>query len=94
MELGKDVDDSVIEEMIKAQRPEQCALLVYTVSFCTIRWNRWGDRGEVVMTQRWDEVVVKQRWYEVLMTQRWDEVVVTQRWYEVVMTLDTGGMRW
>ena len=32
MELGKDVDDSVIEEMIKAQRPEQCALLVYTVS--------------------------------------------------------------
>ena len=30
MELGKDVDDSVIEEMIKAQRPDQCALLVYT----------------------------------------------------------------
>eukprot|EP00731_Ephydatia_muelleri_P030982 Em0022g496a len=30
MELGKDVDDSVIEEKIKAQRPEQCALLVYT----------------------------------------------------------------
>ena len=38
MELGKDVDDSVIEEMIKAQRPEQCALLVYTVSFCTIHF--------------------------------------------------------
>ena len=33
LELGKDVDDSVIEEKIKAQRPEQCALLVYTVSF-------------------------------------------------------------
>ena len=33
MELGKDVDDNVIEEKIKAQRPEQCALLVYTVSF-------------------------------------------------------------
>ena len=32
MELGKDVDDSVIEEKIKSQRPEQCALLVYTVS--------------------------------------------------------------
>ena len=31
MELGKDVDDSVIEEKIKAQRPEQCALVVYTV---------------------------------------------------------------
>ncbi|KAL5460257.1 hypothetical protein EMCRGX_G033688 [Ephydatia muelleri] len=30
MELGKDVDDSVIEEKIKAQRPEQCALVVYT----------------------------------------------------------------
>ena len=32
LELGKDVDDSVIEEKMKAQRPEQCAVLVYTVS--------------------------------------------------------------
>ena len=26
------MDDSVVEEKIKAQKPEQCALLVYTVS--------------------------------------------------------------
>ena len=32
MELGKDMEDSVIEDKIKAQRPEQCALLIYTVS--------------------------------------------------------------
>ena len=32
MELGKDMADSVIEEKMKAQRPEQCALLIYTVS--------------------------------------------------------------
>ena len=38
MELGKDVDDSVIEEKIKAQRPEQCALLVYTVSLKFLKW--------------------------------------------------------
>ena len=25
------MEDGVIEEMIKTQRPEQCALLVYTV---------------------------------------------------------------
>ena len=31
MELGKDVEDSVIEEKMKAQKPEQCALLIYTV---------------------------------------------------------------
>ena len=32
MEFGKDIEDSVIEEKIKAQKPEQCALLIYTVS--------------------------------------------------------------
>ena len=32
MELGKDMEDSVIEEKIKAQKPEQCALVNYTVS--------------------------------------------------------------
>ena len=32
MELGKDMEDSVIEDKIKAQKPEQCALLIYTVS--------------------------------------------------------------
>lgn len=32
MELGKDIEDSVIEDKIKAQKPEQCALLIYTVS--------------------------------------------------------------
>ena len=31
MELGKDLDDSVIEDKIKAQKPEQCAVLIYTV---------------------------------------------------------------
>ena len=33
MELGKDMEDSVIEEKIKAQKPEQCAVLIYTVSY-------------------------------------------------------------
>ena len=32
MELGKDMEDTVIEEKIDAQKPEQCVLLVYTVS--------------------------------------------------------------
>ena len=32
MELGKDMEDTVIEEKIAAQKPEQCVLLVYTVS--------------------------------------------------------------
>ena len=32
MKLGEDMDNSVIEEKIKAQKPEQCALLIYTVS--------------------------------------------------------------
>ena len=32
MELGKDMEDSVVEDKIKAQKPEQCALLIYTVS--------------------------------------------------------------
>ena len=32
MELGKDMEDTVIEEKIDAQKPEKCALLVYTVS--------------------------------------------------------------
>ena len=31
MELGKDIEDSVIEDKISAQKPNQCALLVYTV---------------------------------------------------------------
>ena len=32
MELGKDIDDDVIEKKITAEKPEQCALLIYTVS--------------------------------------------------------------
>ena len=32
MELGKDIEDSVIEKKIEDQKPEQCALLIYTVS--------------------------------------------------------------
>ena len=32
MKLGEDIEDSVIEEKVDAQRPEQCALLLYTVS--------------------------------------------------------------
>ena len=31
MELGKDIEDRVIEKKIEAQKPEQCALLIYTV---------------------------------------------------------------
>ena len=31
MELGKDIEDSVIEDKISAQKPNQCAVLVYTV---------------------------------------------------------------
>ena len=31
LELGKDMDDSVIEEKIKTQKPEQCAVMIYTV---------------------------------------------------------------
>ena len=31
MELGKDIEDSVIEDKIKAKKPEQCAVLIYTV---------------------------------------------------------------
>ena len=31
MELGKDIENSVIEDKISAQKPNQCALLVYTV---------------------------------------------------------------
>ena len=40
LELGQDMDDSVIEEKIKAQKPEHCAVLIYTVSaekFCIIK---------------------------------------------------------
>ena len=32
MELGKDMESSEIEQRIAEQKPEQCALLVYTVS--------------------------------------------------------------
>ena len=31
MDLGKDIEDSVIEEKMAAQKPNQCATLVYTV---------------------------------------------------------------
>ena len=31
MELGKDIEDSVIEDKISAQKPNQCATLIYTV---------------------------------------------------------------
>jgi hypothetical protein len=32
MELGKDMDSSVVDDIIKNQKPNQCASLVYTVS--------------------------------------------------------------
>ena len=32
MELGKDMDNSEVEEIMKKQKPEDCALLIYTVS--------------------------------------------------------------
>ena len=31
MELGGDIETSVIEEIIQKQKPNQCATLVYTV---------------------------------------------------------------
>ena len=31
MDLGKDIEDSFIEEKMAAQKPNQCATLVYTV---------------------------------------------------------------
>ena len=30
--MGKDMEDSVIEEIVAKQQPKQCAMLVYTVS--------------------------------------------------------------
>ncbi len=32
MDLGKDIETSVVENNIDKQKPEQCALLIYTVS--------------------------------------------------------------
>ncbi len=32
MELGKDIETSVIEDKVAAMKPNQCATLVYTVS--------------------------------------------------------------
>ena len=32
LKLGDEIETSVVEEKIKAQKPEQCALLIYTVS--------------------------------------------------------------
>ena len=32
MSLGKDMEDSIIDDTIKKQQPNQCAMLVYTVS--------------------------------------------------------------
>ena len=40
MELGKDVEDGAIEEKIAAQRPEQCALLIYTVRVNLVYFTR------------------------------------------------------
>ena len=31
MELGKDIETSVVEYVMKMQKPNQCACLVYTV---------------------------------------------------------------
>ena len=33
MDLGKDIENSVIEEKMAVQKPNQCALLIYTVSY-------------------------------------------------------------
>ena len=33
------MDDSVIEEKIKTQKPEQCAVMIYTVKFNTVEAN-------------------------------------------------------
>ena len=31
LELGKDIENSVIEDILKSQKPEECAVMVYTV---------------------------------------------------------------
>ena len=57
MDLGKNIETSVVDEIIDAQKPEQCALLIYTVSsfichnllwdfflFPIVRYN-WKPKG-------------------------------------------------
>jgi hypothetical protein len=36
MELGKDVDTSVVEYIMQMQKPNQCASIVYTVRYTCI----------------------------------------------------------
>lgn len=36
MELGRDIETSVIEDIMQKQKPSQCATLVYTVMFCSL----------------------------------------------------------
>ena len=47
MELGKDMESSEIEQRIAEQKPEQCAIITYTVSklvYCCIE----GFSNEIV----------------------------------------------
>ena len=34
LEKGSEIEMSVVEENIKSQKPDECALLIYTVSYC------------------------------------------------------------
>ena len=36
MDLGKDVQTSEVESILDSMKPEQCALLIYTVSACFV----------------------------------------------------------
>ena len=39
LELGKDMDNSEVEKIVKNQKPEESAALVYTVSQLPVRLN-------------------------------------------------------
>ena len=36
LEKGSEAETSVVEEKINSQKPDECALLIYTVSYCTL----------------------------------------------------------
>ena len=38
LKLGEDLEEGVLDEAIKAQKPEQCALIVHTVSYFSIQY--------------------------------------------------------
>ena len=34
--MGTEIETSVVEEKIESQKPDECALLIYTVSYCNL----------------------------------------------------------